>query len=300
MKLTFNLEQIRTTEFGVGRYDAKNRQFFVVPVDADVQTALHEMIRETWSTMQENSKEYAEYDPSEKHASTEYLRIPVADPLCQLFLDLHKANNLPADVFPMNDPTQISCYFVRLTDSGGNRLTALRKATQFKGDLKKKLLCITDDTLKIVGSDVFRLDNDVDLIIDANTVHIWRPNAFESLGDLQEEILKAVPSNVAKINNDLSFVEFDTIQTYAETHPRAARYLTSIRTQSLRRINSLALQTLCSRTGVEISLPNGLIQVDEKNVIGFLEVLDRRRYEIDLGQDQTEVFKATSRRRIET
>jgi hypothetical protein len=42
-----------------------------------------------------------------------------------------------------------------------------------------------------------------------------------------------------------------------------------------------------------------MIVVPKEHVLGFLEVLDRRLYEVELVRDSPEQFKATSRQKIE-
>jgi hypothetical protein len=80
---------------------------------------------------------------------------------------------------------------------------------------------------------------------------------------------------------DLPFVQFAGIQDYTSTHPRAARYLASIRSQQeVARIDRQHLLDACAATGVEVTEDGEQIVVDDRNVMGFLEVLDRRRYEV--------------------
>src|SRR2546426_481228 len=82
-----------------------------------------------------------------------------------------------------DDPATVFCYFARLTDSKGRRLTALRRATQFKGVLKSRLLRLVTDSLKLVEDHIFKLDRDFDLLIDSANVHILRPSGFEFAGE---------------------------------------------------------------------------------------------------------------------
>ena len=56
---------------------------------------------------------------------------------------------------------------------------------------------------------------------------------------------------------------------------------------------------LCNSTGVEIDDSNGRIVVPDGHVVGFLEVLDRRRSDVELVTGRPEQFKAASRRRID-
>ena len=132
---------------------------------------------------------------------------------------------MPIDSRALTDPKEVFCYFAKMTDARGRRLTALRRATQFKGVLKKRLIRLVDDALKVVDDKVFKLDTDFDLLMDAHNVHILRPAAFEFVGELQDAVLAAAPDNVRLIQHDLGFVDFGGVGVYATKHPRAARSL---------------------------------------------------------------------------
>lgn len=300
MKLDFDLENVTTTEFGVGRDQGQAQTFVSLPVDADVQSALREIVLATWEAMQNDTATPAKYEPSEKHGAVEYLYLPTSDALSGSIRELHEAVNLPLDADALSSPDTVFCYFARLTDKKARHLTALRRATQFKAVLKSRLLRFSTDALKLIEDRVFKLDNDFDLLVDSHNVHILRPSAFEFVGQLQEAILSAVPENVAAIQKDLAFVNFATIENYAGTHPRAARYLASIRSQTeTTNVDRSALKKLCKVTGVEVSEFKGQLIVDNSHIMGFLEVLDRRRYEIELVKGLPERFRASSRRKIE-
>lgn len=301
MKLAFDFDAVQTTEFGVGRDNGDGQTFCCVAVDAGVQAALREMAETTQSTMQELSDTPSRYEPSEKYASSEYVYLPLDADAAARMRELHEASNLPMDTAVLSDTAQVFCYFARMTDAKGRRLTAVRRATQFKGILKSRLIRLVTDALKLVEDRVFKLDNDFDLLIDAKNMHILRPTGFEFAGKLQDAVLAAVPGTVKAIQQDLKFVDFSPIQDYATKHPRAARYLASIRTQKeTKNIDKSALKKLCKSTGVEIKEVNGKIVVEDGHVMGFLEVLDRRRYELELVKGSPERFKADSRRKIDT
>lgn len=301
MKLEFDLENVTVTEFGVGREDGSGQTFFAVPVNAGVQRALREMVQATWNAMKKVEEGPAKYDPSEKHAATEYLYLPLTDDMAGSVRDLHQAASLDIDGSALSKPDDVFCYFARFIDNKKRHLTALRRATQFKGVLKSKnrLIRMLDDTLEIIEDTVFRLDNDFDLLIDDSNVHIFRPSGFEFAGKLQQAILDAVPDNIKAIRKDLPFVEFDGIESYAAKRPRAARYLASIRGQTeTKNIDKAALKKLCKSTGVELSEAQGMIAVAAGHEMGFLEVLDRRRYELELVKGQPERFKTASRTKL--
>lgn len=298
MTLAFDLNNASTVEFGIGHDTNAGRRFHCIPVDRNVQDALREMTETTWRILSGMGRP-ERYQPAEKHSSQEYLTLPLADNLAASMRDLHQANNLPLDASALNDPSQAFAYFARLSDAQGKRLTALRRATQFKGVLKSRLVRLVTNALKLVEDPVFKLDADFDLLIDSRHVHILRPNAFEFAGQLQQAVMDAVPNNVADLQTDLGFVNFEAIGTYAAQHPRAARYIASIRSaEETQNISQSKLKALCKRTGVAVVERNGQLNVEEGHVMGFLEVLDRRRYELELVDGQPELYRAPSRQRI--
>lgn len=268
-------------------------------VDANVQAALKEIVIATWNTMHDFGSDPPIYDPSEKYEASEYVYLPLSNELTNRMRELHNANNLPMNSNALADPTKVFSYFTRMTDTQSHRLTALRRANQFKAVLRSHLIRLLTDALELVEEKVFRLDKDFDLLIDASNVHILRPRAFEFASNVQAAVLAAVPTNIRAIQNDLAFVDLTPIQNYASNHPRAARYLASIRSQNQTSdIDRLALKDLCIATGVGLREADGKIIIDEKDVMGFLEVLDRRRYELKLVRDSAECFRATGRQKI--
>lgn len=301
MNLKFDINNVEVTEFGVGRDDGHGRDFDRVTVDGNVQDALQEMAGTTWEAMQAQTNNPPNYDPSEKHEGIEYIHLPLNDHMAEAMRKLHEANNLPPDSTALADPEKVFCYFARFTDSQERKLTAVRRATQFKGVLKSRLIRLHTNALRLIEDRVFKLDHDFDLLIDSENIHILRPSGFEFIGQLKEAIMGAVSTNVTLLKEDLTFVDFDGIEKYASKHPRAARYLASIRSKNEAvNIDSGRLQKLCADNGVELTVTNGMLSLDEKQVMGFLEVLDRRRYEIELVADMPEHYRAASRSKIDT
>jgi hypothetical protein len=299
--LDFDLNNVTCVEFGVGREIEQNNQqcFEIVPIDTTVQTALLEMVSNTLGIMQNHSSNLNIYQPSEKHAGIEYLYLPLSNELAQTMKGLHEATNITINCNALDNTTEIFCYFARFTDQSGKKLTALRRAIQFKGVLKNKLVRICDDSLKIVEDKIFKLDTDFDLLIDNTNIYMIRPSAFEFAGKLQEAILQAVPMNIASIAADLTYVDFTSLQTYAEQRPRAARYIASIKSQAeTKNINQGRLELLCRHTGVSLDIQSGKIFVKSGYEMGFLEVLDRRRYRLKLIDGQAENYKASSRNKL--
>lgn len=298
----FDFDTLQHCEFGIGRDLHRDAQeFVIVPANGGVQTALREMAERTKADMFRSEQVPPRYEPSEKHASTEHLMLPINDDLAASMRALHQSENLPAAADALQDLARMFCYFARFRDGQGRRITALRRATQFKGVVSERTWLVRqfNDELVLLEDNVFKLDADFDLLIDDHQIHIWRPSGFEFAGRLQNAISAAVPQNVAIFRQSLDMVNWDSIETYARAHPRAARYLASIREfGNLDQITEQRLAAACASTNVPIEIVNGLIYVGPGNELGFLEILDRRRYQVELVPGRFERFRAPSRRSL--
>ena len=139
------------------------------------------------------------------------------------------------------------------------------------------------------------------MLIDSANVLILRPSGFEFAGRLQEAIREAVTANIQAIQEDIPFIDFSNIEHYASGHTRAARHLASIRSQlETRNISQALLKKACKTHGVDLHLKNGKIRISPGSEMSFLDVLDRRRYELELVEGSPERYKASSRQRVET
>src|SRR5438552_2259671 len=162
MSLGFDFRRVETVEFGVGLESDGEQTFHLVPVDKGVQRALGEMAEATWAAMEERTDNRRKYEPSEKYESIEYVYVPLNDDLARAMRDLHEALNLPMNAGALTAPDEMFSYFARMTDSQHRHLTAVRRATQFKGVLRTRLIRFVTDSLKIVEDKVFKLDTDFD------------------------------------------------------------------------------------------------------------------------------------------
>jgi hypothetical protein len=297
MPAQFDLGTTEVTEFGVG-IDAKDVPRYVrVPVDDGVQAVLRQMVAATRSAMKE-AGEPGRYQPSEKHAAHENLNLPLNDALASTVRAIHEVQNLANEPKVLEEPKNVFCYFARLGEGKGSHLTAIRRANSFKGILDSQILSFLDDSLRIVDDDVFKLDEDFDFLIDAAGVHILRPAGFESIGQLRDEIMKAAPMNIKAIQADIGFVDFGPIECYALKHPRAARYLASIRLQQTKNIDRASLKNHCTNMKIDVKEVKGKLVVAPEAMMDFLAVLDRRLYQVELVKDSPESFFATGRSKI--
>ena len=301
MKIEFDLSQIRTTEFGVGRREGKEVQYSLLAVDSEVQDALREETQVVLNRIAEEATNPQQFDPAEKYGTTEYLVLPLDHELSASLSELHEVANLSRITPELQVLRSALSYFMRGTDRYGRRLTALNRATQFKATLGKqgRLMALVSDTLRVIPDPVMQLNAGFDIVMDSKQIHIFRPTSFRILGNVEEAIAQAVPRNVEAISQAAYFVDWSNIREYAAEHPRAASLLASIRTQGFaENLDKDAVKALCQSTGVTLDISNGNFSVPDGQILPFLEVIDRRRYEIGLVPNTPEQYKASSRTRV--
>ena len=297
-ELDFDIKNVIGTEFGIGRKLDNEQTFEIVPVDLKVQQVLYKSASATWGKMQNYEGGSQIYDPSGEAASTKYLHLPLNDEMVMIFRKLQQADNMRINNSDLLNTTKVFCYFAQFTDNSQRRLTALHRTNQFKSLGKSRVVSWINGVLQLVENPIFKLDTDFDLLIDSKFVHILHPKSFEFAGNLEQFILNSVEKNAEIIQNYFPFVSIDPIKKYAATHPRAARYLASIRANWAKNTNKDSLKQLCDDNNVKIRELNGQFSISDAEIIGFLEVLDRRRYNIKLVTNDPERFRAVSRQKI--
>ena len=275
--------------------------FMDVPVDVGVVERLEEMVRSTWNELHEVSDVPNEYEPSNDMAGKRHISVPMDDDVVALFRDVNEADQFdPGGGVLVDQPRRVFCYFARFTDENGDRLTGMRKSTDFKGVLRhrNRLVRMINDTLRMTEDDIFRLDTDFDLLIASDEVRVLRPANFETIGQLQQVIREAVPQNTQALQGSLEFVEFDSIQEFAMGSVGAARLLASIRSKNVEGITMDSLHRACMDNGVGVKFDEGRLTVEEDSVLGFLKTLDRRRFSTELIPGEREIYDASNRRRV--
>lgn len=305
MTLGFDVENIAqaTVEFGVGRRISDDKSpspvYVSITADDDVQRALSTMAMDTWKEMERIAGDPEVYDPAEEPSGRDHLILPLTDPLAIPFRDLYEARSFNPDNAALDEPGQVFSYYAQFTDSNGDRLLAQRRADQFKGQLKKKLVAFRGDSLRLVTESIFQLNTDFDVLIDADYVHIVNPASFKSLGGIDEAIKQSVAGNARQLSLEFPEVNWARIENHALSHPRSASLLASIRIKGhAENIDIDSFLESCAHEQVAVSCPNGTIEVPVDHIQDFLEVLDRRRYGVNY-TGQQERYRATRRHRLQ-
>jgi hypothetical protein len=296
--VSFNGAQVVSVEFGVVRGSLRDGASTLVPVDADVQSLLREMVDDTFTALDmEGGVALDAYEPSQEHGSASKLALPLESPFAGVLREFVGLENRPVDAGAMAEPHTITAYFCVLHDREGNSLVAIRRSASFKAVLEARLIQFIDDTLRAVSDDVFKLDRDFDIIVVNDTILINHVSAFELLAEIEEEIQSAAVENTRELEQTLPFVEFAGISSYVGDHKRAARVVAALRGRGdLSQTSVTNLKKECKRSGVQVRVENGKLVPVEGHELAFLQMLDRRRYAISLISGKWEQYEAPNRK----
>jgi hypothetical protein len=292
----FDYDNISTVNFGVCLEDDSYESYRLVPCGEDVQHALIQMLLDTHSAINEAGAEIREFSPAEKYGPTERLKIPLNAEIAEKHRTVFRADNLPTDSDGITNVSRIVSYFAIFVDADGKKLMAFKRAAQFKGVLKKRLITFTDDALRLVGDQVFKLDNDFDFLILDEGIFVWRPSAFVFTADIDRYVAASAASNVDQIAEEVGCVSFDSIKHFVSKHKLAMRLVAAIKSRNdLSQISKRRLSTECKKAGVAVETQNGKLVPADGNELGFLMLLDRRRYSVTLIEKSPETYEAESR-----
>lgn len=301
MNINFDVSDIDIIEFGIGQGKDEKVLYSLLPTDHTVKEALTKVVENTLAGNIRNTVAPSFFDPSEKYGNEEYVVLPLQHELATSLSEFHKAESLSTSTPQLPQLRRASCYFMRCTDKDERRLTALNRASHFKATLGKqgRMVALFSDTLRVIPDPVMQLNTGFDILIDSEFVHILHPASFRALGNVDEVIAQAIPKNVEAISQAAPYVDWSNIEEYAVSHSRAASLLASINSQGYaKNIDQNALELLCQKTGLALDTSRNQLVVPKEQILDFLEVIDRRRYEIGLVPNVPEQYKASSRTRV--
>lgn len=295
--MDFDFGGIRQTRFGVGIKQRGETRLYTIGPDAGVRDIIREMAEDTWDRMAEIDEDPVEYDPANRYDGSEHLAVMLDDPLAEVFREMHETQTFDPGGNVLDNPARISCYFARLIDGNGSSLTAVRRATQFKGMVKKKnrMVHIGDDRVTQVPRNVFLLDNDFDVLVDDDMVHILHVRGFEQIGGLNTIVRTAAKRNLTALKGTLSFLEWGFDADGWNCSLGVARQLSSVMRQQLQGITVDSLMARCQAGTVSFTRTASGLSFDEGSLTGLLDALGRRLYEQELIPGVRERYKAGSR-----
>jgi Domain of unknown function (DUF4868) len=291
-----------SVEFVVCIEDNNLEHYRMVPVDGNVQGALVELLARTRHTLRAAEGDWEEYEPAQKYGSEERLRMTLAAQEMGKVRELFESENIPIDSHALQQPEKI-VFYVAVFRYPGEKILGVKRATQFKGLFKarNRLVRIVNDTLILVEDSVFKLDNDFDYIVDRDQVLILRPSGFEFTANIDVQLAEGARRRTAELGARLPGIDFDSMADFVSTHKRAARLVASLASRDdTDSINTRLVKRLGRQNGVQLRVRNGKVAPAEGFEIAFLELLDRRRYAVELCEGREELYGSANRRLLGT
>ena len=299
--MTFKMENFKRAEFYVCLNAHHTEQHYQVPVDTSVQNALKDMLAVTLSKIDELKKNegFEEFSPAQKYSANDAVFCKMDSEYAEIPRLLLEEKEIPETSHATDDLAQISFYYVIAYDSDENKLLGVRRASQFKGVLKSKLINVVDNTLHLLPEKTFRLDADFDYVADQDMLWALRPAGLEFTGQLTAAVVAMASQASAEVAKRVSFLDLSKLGVYASKHPRAARYLAAVRSRNdLEKISQKYLVAYCANADVELIDKDGKLSPAEGQEILFLEVLDRRVFTAELIEGEKERYEAPNRKNV--
>lgn len=297
----FNFNHVSSVEFCVNVEEDGEFENYQIPADASVQDALRQMLEETRAFFDEAEEagELGNFELSEKYAAREPLIADIDDEAMEFPRTLFAEEGWESNPDALHHPGEIPFYFGVFLDNHDRKLVAVRRATQFKGVLKSKLIRWFDDTLQLIENDVFRLDHEFDILITSAHVHILHPKSFEFIADIEQLIADKAHEKALSLGQQIKFARFEEIAQFCRTKKRAARLVASLSARDdLGEIKRSKFIAAAEESGVEIENVGTKIRPVHGSEYGFLELLDDRRYTTNIKTGAKARYLASSRKRL--
>ncbi|HLO46008.1 MAG TPA: Kiwa anti-phage protein KwaB-like domain-containing protein [Leadbetterella sp.] len=296
------IDDFSNIEFGISFYGNGESVQRKIPINKDVKDSLLEMLETFFETYERLEGAEEEFSPSEKYQSNERLFLHTNNDHLKELKEFYENEKLEIDDASFSIYAQeTDYYFAIFHHKGGQKLIGVKRPNYFKGLLKKKgkLISLVDDTLKVIPDDVFKLDFDFDFVIVEEKIIILHPSGFSLITNFENAVLNSANANVEEIAEKLSYINFEGISERAVKNLNTARLIYSIKSRNdLGQITLDKLIQKCKLSGITLEFKDDKYFPPKEYEKLFLEILDRRIYEYDLTENDPEIYKAASRKKL--
>lgn len=291
---------IASVNFGIAL--RSNGNLYFVPTDAGLKIVLKEMIADTVIALNAAEGDWQPYDISEDYGQRRRVYCNRDSEYMAVFSDLFDAGALD-DLTNLPDHVHdIEYYFAQITDNQNRRMVGVRKATQFKGTVKarNRMVRMANDTLSIIEDTVFKLDSVFDLLITDAKVYILNDTQMQQLADITSRVAATAKDKIQAIEDTIEFLDLSRIKEKIEKHPRVARYAASIAQNPLvANFQRAKIEALAKQHGIVFKeLDSGKLQCRVQDEAKLMELLDARRYHLDLADNGGDPYRATGRQKV--
>ncbi|ESX41129.1 DUF4868 domain-containing protein [Mesorhizobium sp. C416B] len=296
----FNGGAIDTINFGVCL--RSNGNMYFVPTDVGTKDALRAIYRDTVAAFGGIQTDWEAYDISEDYGARRRI---YANRASEFMADLSAIFDAGAldDIANLQHHTgDIDYYFAEFTDDQNRRAVGIRKATRFKGTIKarNRLVRLVDDTLVLIEEDVLRLDQEFDLIVTDAHVYILNVNPMEHLANIVANVAATAAAKVQVIHDTITFLDLSRIRDQIGGHPRVARQAASVAANpNLAAFQRAPIEALAAQHGIKFrELEDGRLQCRVQDHAKLIELLDARRYHLDLAGNGGDPYRASGRQKV--
>ncbi|TMU20392.1 DUF4868 domain-containing protein [Halomonas sp. ATBC28] len=302
--MIFDIKNITSIEFSI-KTEHRNddgkivEEFYRISTDRQVKIMLKECLETTLKAFPSPIEGIDEFEISEKYSEKDRFKTHLISHLRakEIFEEDPSGN-----IFMSHIPKEsIQYYRVDYTDSNGHRISGIRRASYFKSLLKNRnrLVRFYDDSLCAVKDEFFKLDNDFDFISHGEIVYVLRPRVFESMVLPDDEVTNSALAKLYLLEDSLGYVNFESIKNAVNSYKRAARLVFAVSQRT--DIDSIDKEKVVyyagsSNVGIDVD-ESGVITPKDGQEIDFLEMLDRRIYNVEFIEGETESYRAYSRKR---
>lgn len=300
MRGEFDLNSIQSVEFCVCVDEGEEYENYLVPCDQNVQNALSAMLNTTVSELEEQENPVTQqFELSEKYGAKEALIADLSAEEMMTVSDLYAEEGWDVNASALRQPQNIPYYFVVFRDARKRKILGVRRATQFKGIIKRRLIRLADDSLRMVGDNLFRLDNEFDFLITRRRAYISHPVGFERVAEIEDWVSAKAQEKAKELGSQVRFADFTSIAEFVAHHKRAARLVSALTSRGgLTLVKRSRFIAAAKETGVALVNVRQKIAPASGSEMGFLELLDDRRYATAIKTGPKEAYVASSRKPV--
>lgn len=274
---------------------------FFVPTDGDTKTAMAEVLQATYDALNGIDGDWEAFDISEDYGSARKLYAQRDADYSGDISDLYDIGAL-ADIANLDEhASEIDYYFCEFYDDQDRKIVGIKKAAQFKTTLaaRNKLIRIVDDTLQLIDDNVLKIDPVFDALITDDHIYILKPRPFEYLANIVAHVANAATDKVAYIHDNIAFLHMERIKGKIGQHPKMARLAASIASRDdLGTFQRAPIEALAEQHGIKFKEVDGRLQCRVADETKLLEILDARRYHLDLTTNGGVPYRASARQRV--
>lgn len=296
----FDCAQVAATNFGVKLKSNGNLHF--VPTDNQIKNALEEILITTVASFDGIGGAWEAYDLSEDYGARRKIHAPLNDEYMAEVALIFNSGAL-MDMANVDQHIQdLDVYFAEFTDNQGRKCFGIKKATRLKGTAKarNRLVRLVDDTLEMIPDNVLRLDEEFDILVTSNNVFILNAAMLERIANIVNHVAATAATKVQLIHDTVTFLDLSRIKADISRHPRIARQAAAVAANpKLASLKQDRVQEAAEKHGIKFkALADGRLQCRVSDHARLMEILDARRYHLDLADDGGDLYRASGRQKV--